>query len=583
MAAILFSVILFLATLVVGAAVVVAVVTSQSGEPHKKGTVLEINLDEAIVESVDMSRVATIRSLVSGAAPEVSVLDLFRSLEFAADDPNITAISLRLDGREPLSLAHASEMRDLLQNFRRLSSKPIYAYAEDLSQVEYFVASVADSIFLQPLGAVEWQGVAVNGLYYGDLLKGIGVEAEVFRPESCTYKSAVEPYISSKMSREAREQSEKIANTFWSSILKEVAESRKLTTEQLSRIAREQIIVGADAALKEGMIDKVAYRDIYNKALERLGVVSDKGQLRSTTLASYASSVRSIIEEETLSLTGGSNKIAIIYAEGVIVDGDIASASGDEIVSGVVVRQLRKAREDKDIKAVILRVNSPGGSALAADVVWREMELLQREKPIIVSMGSYAASGGYYISVPADLILANRYTLTGSIGVYGVLFAYEDALRRHLHISYDSAKSEPSADFGRVARSLNPAERAAIMRGVDSVYTKFKECVSTGRQLSPSVVEALSGGRVWCGEESTGCGLTDSIGGIREAIAIAIDRCDLGDSTVQFVEYGVEDDPFGESLGSMLFGKSTILYNELRSLVNTTDRVMALTPERIDF
>ncbi|MFI3305006.1 MAG: signal peptide peptidase SppA [Rikenellaceae bacterium] len=580
------SVVLFVAAIAIAVVVIITVATTQSIEPLKRGTVLEINMNEAIVDSPDLSPLASLQALVEGAAAEVSILDLFRSLELAAEDSNITALSLRLDGAERLSLAHASELRDLLLNFRNNSAKPIYAYAEDLSQVEYFVASVADSIYLHPLGSVEWQGVAVNGVYYGDLFEEVGVEAEVFRPASCRYKSAVEPYISSGMSNESREQSEKIANTFWGSIVEEVSKSRGISTEALRTTARDQIIVEAAAACDLRMIDRVGYRDNYNRALERLGIVREKSNsLRTTTLASYSSNVRAIIEEENSSLIGEPNKIAIIYADGVIVDGEIASASGDEVVSGVVSRQLRRAREDDDVRAVIVRVNSPGGSALAADVVWREMELLQREKPLIVTMGSYAASGGYYISAPADLILANRYTLTGSIGVYGVLFAYEEALRRHLHIAMDGVGSEPSADFGRLPRSVTPIERAAVMRGVESVYTKFKECVASGRRLSPSVVEALGGGRVWCGEESVGCGLTDGVGGIREAVTIAIDRCDMGSSVVDLVEYGSDDTLLSASLGGLWGGSSLVesFATELRSLLQTTNRVMALTPERVEF
>ncbi len=580
---IILAVILFIVAIVVVVAITISVATSQSMEPLKMGSVLEINMDEAIVDSPDLSPLASLRALVNGAAPEISILDLFRSIEFAAEDPNITALSLRLDGSEQLSLAHACEMRDLLLTFRKNSAKPIYAYAEDLSQVDYYLASVADSIYLHPLGSVVWQGVAVNGVYYGDLLKEVGVEAEVFRPESCRYKSAVEPYIASGMSNESREQSEKIANTFWDSIVAEVSVSRGVNQERLRHIAREQILVEAPTALNEKLIDKIAYRDSYDRALERVGIVREKSsKLRSTTLASYSNSVKTLIEEESISLTGGGDKIAVIYADGVIVDGNIASASGDEIVSGVMVRQLQRAREEKDVKAVIVRVNSPGGSALAADVVWREMELLRREKPLIVTMGSYAASGGYYISAPADLILANRYTLSGSIGVYGLQFAYEEALRKHLHITMDGAVSEPSSDFGRLPRAITPLERAAMMRGVESVYTKFKECVSTGRRLSLEVVESLSGGRVWCGEQSVECGLTDGIGGIREAVTIAIDRCDMGEQMVQLVEYGGESDLFLGSITNYIMGESSLL-NDLKSLVKTSNRVMALTPQRVVF
>ncbi|MFI3303635.1 MAG: signal peptide peptidase SppA [Rikenellaceae bacterium] len=586
-AAIVASIVIFIVALVIVVSVSIGVITSQSSEPIQKGSVLEINMDQLIVDAPDLSPIAPLKNLLSGAAPQVSMVDLFRALEFAAGDKNITALSLRLDGDEHISLANASEMRDLISNFRLMSAKPVFAYAENYSQVEYLLASVVDSMYIHPLGSIEWQGVAVNTLYYGDLFEKVGVEAEVFRPESCRYKSAVEPYIRSDMSIESREQNSNIVNTFWDSILSEVSISRKVSVEELRRVAKDQIIVEAKEAKQRRLVDVVAYRDGYDAALERLGVVrGEGGKLRTTTLANYAYSVRSAIEEESRSIVGGANKIAIIYADGVIVDGDIPSASGGEVVSGVVARQLRRARLDKDIKAVVVRVNSPGGSALAADVIWREMDLLQRVKPVIVTMGSYAASGGYYISAPADVILTNRYTLTGSIGVYGVMFAYEDALRRHLHISTDGVVSEPSADFGRVARGITPIERAAVMRGVETVYDKFQECVVKGRKLSPAVVSTLSGGRVWCGKESVGCGLTDGVGGLREALSIAVDRCDMGNDVIELVEYGSEYDNLTSSFGGYLLSNitaSNTLLTELKALLLDSNKVMALTPQRVKF
>lgn len=557
----------------------------ESYKPVERGSVLEINMDEVITDSPALSPLSSLKSLILGEPPTISILSTLRALEYAAEDPNVTALSLRLDGGSALSLAQVDEIREALILFKEVSSKPIYAYSEGYSQSNYLLASVADSVMLHPLGAIEWQGVATSSPYYGDLLKGIGVDVEVFRPRECSYKSAVEPYTSSSMSSESREQSQTLVDNFWESIISQVAQSRNLRPVDLREAARTEIIIEAERALQLRMVDAVGYRDQYDSSLERVGVVSRKGGgLRSVTLGGYSVMVDTNVASQ---YTGGegSSKIAIIYADGVIVDGGVASSSEGDVVSGVVARELRRARLDESVKAVVVRVNSPGGSALAADVIWREMELLRGAKPVIVSMSSYAASGGYYISAPADVILANRYTVTGSIGVYGLMMAYDDAMRQHLLISHDGVVSSPSADLGRTARRVSALERAAIMRGVDEVYDTFREKVARGRELPMAVVNNISEGRIWGGEDALDRGLVDGIGGISKALSIAIERCGLSTDKVEIVEYGGEQ--YEEWLpAALLYAKSAIIGEKLMKIMepmSLESGVVMRLPTKVEF
>ncbi|MFR9660286.1 MAG: S49 family peptidase, partial [Rikenellaceae bacterium] len=374
----------------------------------KRGSLLELNLSTQIVEKSELTPLNGLLTALGEMPQTTSLFSLLRAIECAAEDPNITALSLRMDGSYNLPLATASELREALLDFRRVSSKPIYSYSEGYSQSGYYLASIADSVFINPLGSITWQGVSVDGIFYGDLLKNVGVKAEVFRPEGCDYKSAIEPYTSSKMSSESREQNGRIVDDIWGNIVGEVSRARGINIGTLYRMASDRIIIEPEEALREGMVSAIAYRDQYDRAIERLGVVRDRERdgepLRTISSARYANRIDLLIEEDDSTRGENSEKIAIIYADGVIVDGDIPSSRGDEVVSGVISKQLRKARSDESVKAVILRVNSPGGSALAAEVIWREVELLRGEKPVIVSIGSYGASGGYYISAPADMI-----------------------------------------------------------------------------------------------------------------------------------------------------------------------------------
>ncbi|MFI3248975.1 MAG: signal peptide peptidase SppA [Rikenellaceae bacterium] len=600
LAAFLTATLLFVLLLTIGAAVAITALTPEV-EPLKKGTVLEINMSELFVDSPQSPSLIDLKGFVFGSTPQISTLSMLRALEFAASDPNITAISLRMDGAEYLPLATAEELRTALEEFLEVSGKPIFAYAEGYSQVEYYLSTVADKIFIHPLGHIEWQGVSMNTLFYGDLLKSIGADVEVFRPAACRFKSAVEPYTRSSMSEESREQSSRLVNILWDGVVGQVAQSRAISEQTLRRVADEVVVVEADEAKQLGFVDDVLYEDHYIAQLEEAGIALDKGKMRRITLGRYATRIdpnSDLMGDDLIDM--GGNKIAVIYVDGTIIDGvsEVGGSSGDSYVgSTTIVNQLRRVRNDDNIKGVVVRVNSPGGSAMAADVMWREMDLLKDEKMVVISMGSYAASGGYYISAPADAILADRYTLTGSIGVYGMMVAYEEALSRHLHINFDGVGSSSSSDFCRVPRKITPIERAAMMRSVDQVYDSFTSKVSKGRNLPIGVVNALSGGQVWSGVEAESCGLVDGVGGLKMALNLIVDRCGLDGSEYKIIEVSETPDEFEMLLKSLGVRLQSSPFNSILSLMGrersqisadlraltSSSGIMMHTPERLDF
>jgi len=350
-------------------------------------------------------------------------------------------------------------------------------------------------------------------------LDKLDLRAEIFRPTACKYKSAVEPYFLDKMSSANRDQQQQLVNSVWKTIVNAISESRNITPEKLNRLADKLDVALPEEALKYGLVDSLIYEDQMKGIFADLGVeTNEEGDYDYISLGSYATQVGADLKNIT------ADQVAIVYADGAIVDGE---GVGKEIYGNTLAAKLAKVRGEKKIKAVVLRVNSPGGSALASDVIWREMELLKAEKPIVVSMGSYAASGGYYISCPADVIVADKTTLTGSIGVFGMMLDSRAALKNKLGITIDQVTTNANADF---FGPLTPAQRAMIMRGVDKVYTTFTSLVSKGRNLPIEKVLDIAEGRVWTGEEALGIGLVDMCGGLKEAIAVAADKAELGDN-----------------------------------------------------
>lgn len=483
------------------------------------GSILKIDLAEEIVDAPSTDPLAGFDLMSLQSTSQLSLMKALRAIEAAKEDDRIEGIYLRLNGGAGVSgSAVLEELRAAIVDFKQ-SGKFVVSYNEAYSQGQYYLASAADSIYLQPQGGMDWTGLSSSLMFYKGLLDKLDLKAEVFRPTVCKYKSAVEPFILTKMSDANRQQMQQLVNSLWGTIAGEVAASRNIDIRELNRIADKIEVSLPEEALEKGFVDGLLFEDRMDDVFASLGVEPDKnGNYRFVTLSSYASQLPADIDFSA-------PQVAVVYASGSIVDGE---GSGDSIGGNSLARRLAEVREDEDIKAVVLRVDSPGGSALASDLIWREMELLKAEKPVVVSMGSYAASGGYYISCPADVIVADKMTLTGSIGVFGMYIDKIDALKNKLGITFDGVKSNASAGMGTY-EPLTPLERASIMRGVDKVYETFTSYVAEGRNLPIEKVLDIAGGRVWSGEDALGIGLIDTYGGLKTAIAIAVDKADLGE------------------------------------------------------
>ena len=484
-------------------------------------SILKIDFSEVLTDAPSSDPLAGIDLMTLQTTRQLSLFKALRAIEAAGADDRIKGIYLRMNGGGGVTgSALLEELREALLEFKQ-SGKFIVAYNETYSQGQYYLASVADKIYLQPEGGMEGSGLASDVMFYKGLLDKLDLRAEVFRPTACKYKSAVEPYILSKMSDANREQMQELVNSMWNTIAASVAEARGIDLETLNRITDKLEVSLPEDALEHGFVDSLVYEDQMDDVFAQLGVQSDSdGQYNVITLGEYASQVGADLKNIS------ADQVAVVYADGAIVDGE---GFGREVYGNTLAATLAGVRADDKVKAVVLRVNSPGGSALASDVIWREMELLKAEKPVIVSMGSYAASGGYYISCPADVIVADKLTLTGSIGVFGMYLNTIDALKNKLGITFDAVKSNTSAGMGMTS-ALTPAERASIMRGVDKVYTTFTNNVAQGRNLPLEKVLDIAGGRVWSGDNALGIGLIDTYGGLKTAIAVAADKAGLGDN-----------------------------------------------------
>lgn len=480
-------------------------------------SILKIDFSEVLTDAPSSDPLAGIDLMTLQTTRQLSLFKALRAIEAAGADDRIKGIYLRMNGGGGVTgSALLEELREALLEFKQ-SGKFIVAYNETYSQGQYYLASVADKIYLQPEGGMEWSGLASDVMFYKGLLDKLDLRAEVFRPTACKYKSAVEPFILDKMSSANREQMQALVNSMWGTISGAVCESRGIDSVKMRRITDNLQVTLPEEALEYGFVDSLLYEDQMEDVFAELGVSDDYDFI---TLGDYASQVGADLKNIS------ADQVAIVYADGQIVDGE---GYGKEIYGNTLAAKIAGVRDDEKVKAVVLRVNSPGGSALASDVIWREVELLRAEKPVVVSMGSYAASGGYYISCPADVIVADKLTLTGSIGVFGMILDTREALKNKLGITIDGVQSNASSSF-LATQPLTPVQRSMIMRGVDKVYTTFTNDVAEGRNLPIEKVLDIAGGRVWSGADALGIGLIDTYGGLKTAIVLAVDKADLGDN-----------------------------------------------------
>lgn len=477
----------------------VAAFADGASGPVTKKSVLNLRLEGVVNDRSTDNRLASI-----GLEDySIGLDDVLLAIKAAKTDDMIQGIFLE-PGAVSCGSASLSEIRDALADFRK-SGKFVYAYSGAYTQGLYYLSSVADSVFLNPVGTVDWRGMAYQGIFYKRVLEKVGVEMQVVKVG--TYKSFTEQYTNEKMSDANREQASSLVNDFWKVVSDSVASSRKLSPSLLKAAADSMLsFQPADSVLALKMVDKLAYRDeVLNSIRLRMGL--DKGKkIPAVSPQDYVAGLVPVEE-------GG--EVAVLYAVGEIDNGTI-----DGINSDKVVKQIQNLADDDKVKAVVFRVNSPGGSAYGSEQIWHALQLLKKKKKLVVSMGDYAASGGYYISCCADAIVANPTTMTGSIGVFGVI-PNVGHLADKIGVDYDVVKTSESADFLNGLESMTPVQQRRMQQYVGSCYSLFKKRCAEGRAMKEEEIENIAQGRVWSGVRAAQIGLVDQLGTLDDAVELA--------------------------------------------------------------
>lgn len=461
----------------------------------------------------------------NGATENIGLDEILRAIQRAKENDRVKGIYIEAGALSGASPAMLQEIRQALLDFKT-SKKFIAAYGDFYTQGAYYISSVADSLLINPQGMIDWKGLAMQSVYYKDLLDKLGVHMEIFKVG--TYKSAVEPYFLNEMSEANKEQITTFSTEIWNQMLKEVATSRKLTAEKLNTLADTAMMFQEATFYKTSkMVDRLAYSDEVPQMLCRMMDVKEKKDYNTISVQDLAASAAA----EPKGTSG--NIVAVYYASGSIVD-EVSSgfSSGDEIASPKVIKDLRKLAEDDDVKAVVLRVNSPGGSAYASEQIWHEIMNLKAKKPVVVSMGGMAASGGYYISCSADWIVAEPTTLTGSIGIFGTFPVADELLNQKIGVHFQTVKTNKYADFGDFSREMNEGEKMVMQNYVNRGYELFTKRCADGRKMKQSDIKKIAEGRVWSGEHAKQLGLVDQLGNLNDAIAVAKKRAKIDNSTV---------------------------------------------------
>ena len=550
----------------------------------KEKSVLRIDFSDPVFDNPDYTPLSLsgFSDLMNMQIRGYALIDVLKAIEAAETDDRIAGIYLNITPNARMGLATMQEIRNALSVFRR-SGKFIVSHSDFYTQSSYYLSSVADRVSLNPQGDVTWRGMASGTLFYKGLLDKLEVQVEAIRHGS--FKSAVEPFIMDRMSPENRQQIEMLLGSLWGTVVRDIADSRGIDSAALQSFATNLEIKDASYARQLGMVDTLMYGQQVD---QMLGEWTEQEEPNYVSLRSYID--RILMEESNVS----KNKIVVVYAEGQIVDGK----SREGLVGGeTLARQLAALKEDDEVKAVVLRVNSPGGSALASEVIWHEAEALRQEKPLIVSMGNMAASGGYYISAPADMILASPMTETGSIGVFGLMLNGEQGLKNKLGISVDVVKTNPSADMGMTVfgavgvRPLSQSEREYMQYGVEQVYKTFVGHVAEGRNLSVEAVDSIGGGHIWSGTDALNIGLIDGFGGLKEAISFAAERAGVS-GDFRIVSPATDESRLtqivkllsAEARAQMFRGETGEVYEMYDMLRNMlySNSIQALTPYRVE-
>jgi protease-4 len=481
-------------------------------------TIVSLKLDKPIVDHPSNNPSDLVQNLIVNRKNNstIALKPLLNGIKTAASDDNVKGLYLDVSELQA-GIAVIEELRSALLDFKE-SGKFLIAYGESYGQGAYYLASAADKMYLNPVGIVDWRGLGGHILFYKGTLQKFGIEAEVYRHGK--FKGAVEPFMFDKISPENRTQILSYAGGIWRHWLEGVEKQRKIPVQKQHEIAAGFLLKNAKTCVELGFVDDLKYKDEIISELAQL-TEQPKDTPKMLHILDYAGTASDLSPRSK-------DKLALVYAEG-----EISMQGSAGIIGNDLARELRALRKDSSVKAVVLRVNSPGGDGFASDLIWREMDLLRQVKPVVVSMGNYAASGGYYIACAATKIVANPTTITGSIGVFGLMFKFERGARERLGITSDIALTEPNADLYNAFRASTPVQKAYIQNSVDDFYGTFVKHVSAGRAMDYSAVDAIAEGRVWNGIDAKRLGLVDKLGGLQDAIDIAVDLASLTDYRLQ--------------------------------------------------
>lgn len=505
---VLSSVVLFFISMLV---VFSMLYTSESEVQVKENTVLKMDLRGTLSERSQEDPF----SLLAGDDNHAYGLDdMLASIRKAKENENIKGIYIEASSLASDGYASLKELRDALADFKE-SGKFIVAYADAYTQGLYYVSSVADKVLLNPQGMLDWSGLASSPVFLKGLLDKVGIEMQVFKVG--TYKSAVEPYINTQMSEANREQMTDYLTSLWGTLTEEVSASRQVSVEDLNLAAdRLMALQTAKDCVECGLVDTLMYKNDVRDYLKQMAGVDEDDDLPTLSLDDMRNVKKNVPKDKS------GNIVAVYYAYGQIGSG-LMSWGSENIDAEEVIRDLRELKEDEDVKAVVLRVNSPGGSAYDSEQIWHAVSELKAEKPVIVSMGDYAASGGYYISCNADTIVAEPTTLTGSIGIYGIVPSREE-LYRKIGLNFDVVKTNAHGDFGMVSRKMNEGEKELMQAYINRGYDLFLTRCAEGRGMTKEEIDRIGQGRVWTGARAKELGLVDELGGLDRAIEIAVEK-----------------------------------------------------------
>ena len=552
------TIILFGILVVIGLAA-----SSEASVDVKKNTLLYIKFDQEIYDRAPANPIANINVMNLMPEPVMGLDDIVNSIEYAKTDDHIKGIYI-----EPsiikAGIETKEEIRNALKDFKE-SGKFVLCYSSYYTQSTYYLASIADKVYSNPSGIFEFLGLRSEIVFYKEAFEKWGIEAQVFRYGK--YKSAVEPYLQDKLSDENREQIKELLSSVWDNILEGISEERGIEKRDLRKIADNLLLRSAKDAKAYGLIDDMKYKDeIIDELLDSMNV-KDISKLNVVKLSEYIATVKSEKEKNK-----EKEKIAVIYAYGSVVMGEQPDGA---IASETISRTIRKARKDSNIKAIVLRVNSGGGLVIAADIIWREVMLASEVKPVIASLGDVAASGGYYIVAPADVIVANPNTITGSIGVFAIWFNGSRFLKDRVGITYDYVETNEHSNIESMLKMLDPEEQAYFQSSVNDIYLNFIEKVANGRNMSTADVDSIGQGRVWSGVDAMDINLIDEYGGLNKAIKIAAEKA--GIDKYQIVSLPEQEEPFMAFLKQLnVEAKSRLMKKELGEYFNAFKNVQNL-------